>query len=113
MNRGQNEIPSNVGVRTKGCWWALADRNRDYDTFFSNPGPGAFDYVLFSGNGSSQVGKSLALEAAIGTSQWENAANHLRSEPLRIFELRLSRSAYGFGAHVLKKKQIDGTPLHR
>ena len=92
-----------AGVLTAEYWWALAGRNPVYDTLFSNPGPGSFDYVVVTGNGSGRPDTPITPSVSIGESHWQNADDHLRSKPPSIFGFRLSRSGYGFGPYILKK----------
>src|SRR5216683_3710131 len=93
VSRVQDEVPMGAGVLTAEYWWALAGRNPVYDTLFSNPGPGSFDYVVVTGNGSGRPDTPITPSVSIGESHWQNADDHLRSKPPSIFGFRLSRSA--------------------
>jgi hypothetical protein len=104
IKRVQDEVPVGAGVLTADYWWALASRNPVYDPRCSHPGPDAFEYVVLTGNGSGQPGEPRLPEVGIEESQWQISDDHLRSEPPSIFGLRLSRSAYGFGPYILKKR---------
>ncbi len=105
VERVRAEVPAGVGVLTTDYWWALADRNRVYDTIFSNPGPDAFDYVVLTGKGSGQPGRPLAPKVALAESQWQIMDDQLRLKPPSVFGFHLSSSAYGFGPYVLKKEK--------
>ena len=105
MKRVRDEVPVGARVLTTDYWWALADRNRVYDTLFSNPGLDAFDYVVLTGNGSGRTGRPLPPNVPLRESQWQNTEDHLRLKPPSVFGFRISRSAYGFGPYILRKNK--------
>jgi hypothetical protein len=105
MKRIRNQIPPGVGVMTTEYWWALAGRDRVYDTLFSNPSIDQVDYIVVSGNGSGKPATpQVIIRAKYETADFQPVYNHLNSEPQSFLGLRISRSAYGFGAYILKKK---------
>jgi hypothetical protein len=104
MNRVRAEIPAGVGVMTTEYWWALADRDRVYDTLFSKPSPDDVSYIVVSGNGSGQPATPYKINAAYETGDFEPIYEHLNPTPESIFGFRIAHSAYGFGAYILKKK---------
>lgn len=106
MTSVRNRIPLDVGVMTTEYWWALADRDRVYDALFSNPGIDQVDYIVLSGNGSGKPATPQGIRAKYETSDFQTIFNHLNPVPESFLGLRLSRSSYGFGPYILKKKGI-------
>lgn len=100
--RLQAEVPANVAVMTTDYWWDLADRDRVYDLTFSDPGIDAIGYVILSGNGSGRPGVPTDFKAKYKPG-FRPIYNHLNSMPTTIAGHSISRSAYGFGAYILKK----------
>jgi len=104
-SRLRAEIPPGVAVRTTDFWWALADRDRVYDPLFANPGSDEPEYTVLSGNGSGKPSVPRGMNPEYRTAGMEIAYDHLNSTPESLFGIPITRSAYGFGAYVLKKKR--------
>lgn len=102
--RLRSEVPAGVGVLGSDYWWALADRDRVYDSMFSYPSIEAVDYIVVSGNGSGKPGTPANVPWWAENTDFRPVENHLNLRPTALFGFRLSRSAYGFGAYVLEKK---------
>jgi hypothetical protein len=100
--RLQAEVPAGVGVMTTDYWWALANRDKVYDLVFSDPGIGAIDYIVLSGNGSGRPGVPTDFKAKYKAG-FVPIFDDLNRTPPQIAGHTLSRSSYGFGAYVLKK----------
>jgi hypothetical protein len=103
MERVRNRIPPDVRVMSSEYWWALADRDRVYDTLFSNPNIDQVDYIIVSGNGSGKPATPQVIRDKYKTADFKPVYNHLNSVPESFLGLRLSRSSYGFGAYILEK----------
>jgi hypothetical protein len=111
MSRVRAEIPVGVGVMTTDYWWALAGRDRVYDTLFSNPRVSDVDYIVLSGNGSGKPGTPLKIRSRYENADFQAIYDHLNSTPESLFGLRISRSSYGFGAYILRRRG-DPRALH-
>lgn len=104
MKRVRAEIPPGVGVVTTQYWWALAGRDRVYDTILSNPSINDVEYVAVSGNGSGHPATPQWISPKYDNGNFKVVYDHLNPTPASLFGFRISRSSYGFGAYVLKKK---------
>lgn len=106
VSRVRKEIPADVGVLSTEYWWALAGRDQLYDNTFSNPGD-AIDYVVVSGVGSAKPGVPILDKKYSG---WQVVDSALRLSRPSVLGLPLSRSAYGFGPYILKRKSSPSVP---
>lgn len=104
-------IPEGHVVLTSGeYWWALAERDRILDSYFSRPRDlEEIDFVVLSGNGSGEPGRPSALAPELDYVQaylqdhFQPVSDQLNRSPLRFAGIRLSNSAYGFGPMVLAR----------
>ncbi len=102
-----SRVPTGSVVLTDLYWWVLADDCRVYDLNFGTP-PSLeqVDYVVLSGNGSQVPGQPSF------RSDWQEYVrqhfdvvyDNLNREPSRLFGVRLSASAYGFGPLILARR---------
>lgn len=106
VNRVREDIPADVGVLSTEYWWALAGRDQLYDNTFSNPGD-AVDYVVVTGVGSAKPGVPILDKKY---SDWQVVDSALRLSRPSVLGLPLSRSAYGFGPYILKRKSSTSVP---
>lgn len=104
VKRIRAEIPPGVGVVTTLDWWALAGRDRVYDAMLSHPNIARVQYVVVSGNGSGKPSTPDWINPRYDNGNFKVVFNHLNPKPSSLFGIRISRSAYGFGAYVLKKR---------
>ncbi len=101
-------IPEGSTVLAQDLWWLLADQNRVYDARFSCPDMETVDYIVLSGNGSRVPGKPLSISNGVCLDDYPieehfvPVLDHLNRQPLTLFGVRLTNSAYGFGPLVLK-----------
>ncbi len=100
--RVREEVPAGEGVMTIDYWWDLADRDDVYDLVFSDPGVGAVNYIVLSGNGSGKAGVPTDFKDKYKPG-FRAIFDQLNAMPPHISHLAISHSAYGFGAYVLKK----------
>ena len=100
--RLREEVPVGEGVMTTDYWWDLADRDTVYDLVFSDPGVGAVDYIVLSGNGSGRPGVPSDFKEKYKAG-FRPVFDHLNATSPHISHLAISHSGYGFGAYVLKK----------
>lgn len=101
-------VPAGATVMAFEHWVTLAGRNpiRDHNT----PSPadtwGPIDYIVLTGNGSRQPGvPQLHLPAFVdyAAAHFEKIDDNLAREPLRIGGVRITNSAYGWGAAIYKR----------
>ncbi len=105
-SRLKSVIPEGATVLTKDLWWFIAERNRTYEPMFSHPPEGAIDFVALTGNGSGVPGLPTPLDpnawGASFTNRMVEVANDLPRRPTRFLGVRITNSAYGFGAIVYR-----------
>ena len=101
-------IPKGAGVLTANAWWALGIDRSVYHPDYSDIGDLArIEYFVTDGNGTGQPGiwfppVNPRYEAMVHDS-FEVISDNLPRTPLRIFGLRITNSAYGFGTIVLRR----------
>jgi hypothetical protein len=103
-------IPKGAGVLTANAWWALGIDRSVYQPDYSDIRDLArIQYFVTDGNGTGRPGVwfppvNSRYEAMVHDS-FEVISDTLPRTPLRIFGLRITNSAYGFGTIVLRRKQ--------
>jgi hypothetical protein len=103
-------IPKGAGVLTANTWWALGiDRSVYHPDHSDIRDLARIQYFVTDGNGTGQPGFWFPPRnpryAAMVRESFEVISDTLPRTPLRIFGLRLTNSAYGFGTIVLRRKQ--------
>jgi len=103
-------IPKGAGVLTDNGWWALGiDRSIYHAQHSDIQDLARIEYFVADGNGTGQPGvwfppANPRYEAMVRAS-FEVISDNLPRTPLRIFGLRITNSAYGFGTIVLRRVQ--------
>lgn len=97
-------VPPGARVLTTDFWWALADRDLVYDAMFSSPPTEELNYVVLSGNGSGVPGIPLVPNPALfRAAEFRLVRDDLNLSRPALLGVPLSRSAYGFGAFILRR----------
>jgi hypothetical protein len=110
IQRLRELIPKGAGVLTANGWWALGIDRSIYDPTHSDIQDLArIQYFVTDGNGTGQPGvwwppHNPRYQAMVRES-FEVVSDNLPRTPLRIFGLRITNSAYGFGTIVLRRVQ--------
>ena len=102
-------VPPGSVVLTNGAWWSLAQDREVLSPDFSDiVDLRRIEYFVSDGNGSRVPGKWHEPQnpryASEVRDNFEIVSNGLAREPLRIFGYRVTNSAYGFGAVVMRRK---------
>jgi hypothetical protein len=101
-------IPKGVGVLTANGWWALGnDRSVYHPTHSDIQDLRRIDYFVTDSNGTGEPGvwvrpANPRYDAMLRES-FEVISDTLPRAPLRLFGLRMTNSAYGFGTVVLRR----------
>jgi hypothetical protein len=101
-------IPKGTGVLATTGWWALGNDRSVYDAFQSNiQDLSRIKYFVTTGNGTGQPGVWLPpgnpRYDAMVRENFEVVSNTLPRTPLKVFGIRVTNSAYGFGTVVLRR----------
>lgn len=102
-------IPKGAGVLTANAWWELGiDRSVYHPDHSDIRDLARIEYFVTDGNGTGQPGRwfpprNRRYEAMVRES-FEVISDTLPRTALRIFGLRISNSAYGFGTIVLHRR---------
>jgi hypothetical protein len=103
-------IPAGAQVlaRSRSSWWALGNDRSVYDSAFSDIQDLArIEYFVSDSNGTGQPGvwwwpKHPRYYAMVRES-FEVISDTLPRRPLRVFGIRITNSAYGFGTVVMRR----------
>ena len=101
-------IPPGAGVLTLIGWWALGNDRAVYDPMFSDVQDLArIEYFVTDGNGTGTPGiwfrpSNFRYEEMV-RENFEVISDTLPKTPIRVFGLRVSNSAFGFGTVVLRR----------
>jgi hypothetical protein len=104
-------IPAGATVMTTNAWWTLAGDRTVFDPNFSElDDVHRIDFFVADGNGTGTPGKWMEPDN-VRYRQWlrnefEIVHDGLPKESLSIFGRRFSRSAYGFGAVVMRRRGL-------
>ena len=99
---------------TSDAWWMLAsDHTLLSPTFADIDDVKRIDFFVASSNGTGTPGKWVE-PANLRYKQWlqdefEVVRNDLPKQPTFVFGRRISRSGYGFGAIVLRRRSSPAT----
>lgn len=101
-------IPAGSTVLTTSGWWALARDHAVLDTTFSEIDDlRRIEFFVEDSNGTGVPGKWREPEnpryAELLRNEFEIIHDDLPREPVSVFGKKISRSAYGFGAIVLRR----------
>lgn len=100
-------IPPGSTVLAGEFWSSIANDVRYRSLVHGDPDYDAIDYVIQIGNGSGTPGRpqglTAAQEAAIA-SRFVVVHDNLNRDVPRLFGIPLSRSAWGFGTRILRKR---------
>jgi hypothetical protein len=102
-------IPSGAGVLTANSWWALGDNRAVYDPRYSDIKDLArIEYFVTGSNGTGQpsfwVPPSNPRYEVMLRESFEVISDALPRAPVQILGLRITNSAYGHGAIILRRK---------
>jgi len=100
-------VPVGSRVLTTEFWWVLAADRHVIDPGFSSVKLSELDYLIFTANGSGIPGvpaNPLVYEPDV-KARFEPIWQNLHRQPLELFGVRLTRSAYGYGPLVLRRKE--------
>jgi hypothetical protein len=103
-------IPKGAGVLTDNSWWALGiDRSIYHPAHSDIQDLARIQYFVTDGNGTGQPGVwfppgNPRYDAMVRES-FEVISDNLPRRPLRIFGVRITNSAYGFGTIVFRRVQ--------
>jgi hypothetical protein len=106
-------IPIGSSVMTGDYWWALADRCRVYDPYFSRLPLEQIEYIVLRGDGSGNptaVRDLPAYARAEIEGAYRAVDNNINTSPVRVLGSTIPNSAQGFGALVLKR--LSAQPAH-
>jgi hypothetical protein len=103
-------IPPGAQVLTssRSAWWALGNDRSVYDPSFSDIEDLArIEYFVTDSNGTGQVGakwwpNNPRYDSMLRDS-FEVISDTLPRAPLRVFGIRITNSAYGFGTIVMRR----------
>ena len=102
-------IPTGAQVVTLSGWWALGNDRSVYDPIHSEVQDLArIEYFVTDSNGTGEPGVWAHPNPhynAMVQESFEVISDNLPRTPLRIFGLRITNSAYGFGTIVLRRVQ--------
>ena len=107
-------IPPEATVMTSDAWWMLAgDHTLFSATFADIDDVNRIDFFVASSNGTGTPGKWVE-PANLRYKQWlqdefEVVRNDLPTRPISLFGQRISRSGYGFGAIVMRRRSLPAT----
>jgi hypothetical protein len=104
-------LPPGSRVLVDELWWSLADDHDVRDLYWSRPADlKSFEWLVLSGNGSGAPGRARALPPHCRglESAFVVVRDDLNPRPASLFGLSLSRSAYGFGVRVLRRRAGSG-----
>jgi hypothetical protein len=98
-------IPVGAGVLTLSGWWALGNDRSVYDPVFSDvQNLARIEYFVTDGNGVGQpVRPSNSRYDAMLRASFEVISDTVPRTPVRIFGVRITKGAYGFGTLVLRR----------
>jgi hypothetical protein len=101
-------IRTGAQVLTSSAWWVLGNDRSVYDPGFSNIQDLArIEYFVTDSNGSGRPGVWFRPDNprydAMLRESFEVISDTLPRTPLRVFGLRITNSAYGFGTVVLQR----------
>jgi hypothetical protein len=115
-------IPPATVVLTDEYWWLLADRNRVYDIEFSRlRNLDEIDFVVLGANGSGRPGTPRSLRPEVAkyvAHTFQPLYDTLPRDPVTLFGMKLTHSAYGFGPLIMARMPRDADkpsslhPLH-
>jgi hypothetical protein len=113
--RLRETIPPDATVMTSDAWWMLAgDHTLLSPTFADVDDVKRIDFFVASSNGTGTPGRWVE-PANLRYKQWlqeefEVVRDDLPKQPTFVFGRRISRSGYGFGAIVLRRRSSPATP---
>ena len=108
-------VPQGATVLAGDYWWSLGSDHHVIDSAFAEIRDlAAVDYIVLTGNGSGRPGHFQALEGSlreVAAREFVVIDDHLNRQPLEILGHRLTSSAWGFGAVVMKNRRLSGERL--
>ncbi len=106
--RVRASIPAGSRVLVDELWWSLADAYQVRDAAWWRPtNPAEVDWVVLSANGTGAPGRARRLPPALEAHVAEHfdvVRDDLNPRRASLFGLPLSRSGYGFGVRVLRRR---------
>ncbi len=101
-------IPHGSVVLVDELWWSLAADYEVKDAAWWRPvDPSRASWVVLSGNGTGAPGRARTLPSHLAAdvdAHFEVVRDDLNPRPASLLGLRLSRSGYGFGVRVLRRR---------
>ncbi|HET9769109.1 MAG TPA: hypothetical protein VFS60_19855 [Thermoanaerobaculia bacterium] len=107
--RVRDLVPEGAVVLAGEYWWTLGADHVVLDPTFADYDLSTVDYIVLTGNGTGKPGKAQALKAPladVAAREFVVVGDHLNREPLTLFGRQLTRSAWGFGAVVMKNRRL-------
>ena len=108
-------VPQGATVLAGEYWWSLGTDHGVLDSSFAEIRDlAAVDYIVLTGNGTGQPGQAQALHESlrgVAAREFVVIDDHLNRQPLEILGHRLTNSAWGFGALVMKNRRLSGELL--
>lgn len=105
-------VPRGATVLAAEYWWSLGADHDVLDSSFAEISDlAAVDYIVVTGNGTGQPGQPQALKESlreVAAREFVVVDDHLNRQPLEILGQRLTNSAWGFGALVMKNRRLSG-----
>jgi len=107
-------VPQGATVLAGEYWWSLAADRAVLDSYFAEYSDlSAIDYIVLTGNGTGEPGKAQPLKDSldgVAAQEFVVVDDHLNRRPVTILGRRLTNSAWGFGALVMRNRRVsDGT----
>jgi hypothetical protein len=112
--RVRDLVPEGATVLAGEYWWTLGADHAVLDPTFADYDLSTVDYIVLTGNGTGEPGKAQALKnplADVAAREFVVVDDHLNREPLTVFGRRLTNSAWGFGALVMRNRRLQDATL--
>lgn len=108
-------VPQGATVLAGEYWWALGADRAVLDSYFADGSDlSAIDYIVLTGNGTGEPGKAQALRDsldAVAAREFVVVDDHLNRKPVTVLGRRLTNSAWGFGALVMRNRRLQDATL--
>lgn len=104
-------VPPGATVLAGEYWWTLGADRAVLDSYCAEyPDLTAIDYIVLTGNGTGEPGKMQALKAPVAgvvATEFVVVDDHLNRKPFTVLGRRLTNSAWGFGALVMRNRRLQ------
>ncbi len=103
-------VPRGATVLAGEYWWTLGADRAVLDSYFADYSDlSTIDYIVLTGNGTGEPGKTQPLKDSldgVAAQEFVVIDDHLNREPLTLLGRRLTNSAWGFGALVMRNRSF-------